>query len=74
MHNEICYLELSLVQMRATTLSLGRVTLLAELVQSAGQFVDDSHSVPVGRIATVPHQRFLYRTKYIMILYYGDGG
>jgi len=56
--------------MRATTLSLGRVTLFAELVQSARQFVDDSHRVPVGRIATVPHQRFLYRTKSIMILCY----
>jgi len=73
MHNVIRYLELGLVQMRATSLSLGRVTLFAELVQSARQFVDDSHRVPVGRIATVPHQRFLYCTKFIMILYYYGG-
>lgn len=58
--------------MRAAALSLGRVTLFTELVQSARQFVNNSYRVPVGRIATVPHQRFLYRTTNYDIIYHVD--
>jgi len=70
MYNIIRYLKFGLVQMRATALSLGYITLFAKLVQSARQFVDYSYCIPVGRIATIPHKRFLYHPKYMIYYIY----